>query len=631
MKIENYYLNFLFLIVGSLLSWETNLSAQKTITLNFKDKSISLDRLQELDKLEEGDSYTIEIDEINTFLYKVIIETKDTIIEDSVTFPTFANLGFDSLTDIFSKIGPLSTSITETITQIKKTESTPDQDSEQLSVPSNSRYAKILGEEEEIQELIANKILALQDRYNFCIKLIDNHDYWKVQKFNIEELMDSIPKINEISELVNAVRKQIENYDKKLPFYEKRSFKNDLRKRDNRLLSKYEALIKDLEDLKSRVSDQKKLEMLRFVTNKRIDYEAELLQEYQDTFDYAILRIGNMTTFVDTIEGLTYFDDVDRTIQNLTSQGVRDTIRKYLGEIKSTLQYLSKESIQSKKEYENEIDRFKRRKVFEKQKKLTDLDSKIKTAYQSLSEVIKSAREKIGGEKIKQMLITLGNIIRNKGYKYKSFPIQLNGDQTKLVVKMVPKDSNMGLQSYTYGPIKFPRYKYNTVGVGTSFYISGLYDEVYSSITTINDTTITIMGEESTIVDTTFNISKEDFSKLELGMFANFNFWKDFGTRNEWSVGITIGPGVSFTQTIRPRLLGGLSIGYGKRNRIVAGVGGIAGYVDKLSKTLINDSCDNEENCIKTDLPALPNNIVVSKLETSWFFHFGYIHRFSSK
>lgn len=112
----------LFYIVAINILFVSNLFAQnckdepslKTIIYDFKNKTKPKCTLN---AIKEGDFYQIEIKGINTNLFKVIINSKDSVLSKKLETPTFGNFDIDILTKVVAGLSPFNITATKELTR----------------------------------------------------------------------------------------------------------------------------------------------------------------------------------------------------------------------------------------------------------------------------------------------------------------------------------------------------------------------------------------------------------------------------------------------------------------------------------------------------------------------------------
>jgi hypothetical protein len=237
---------------------------------------------------------------------------------------------------------------------------------------------------------------------------------------------------------------------------------------------------------------------------------------------------------------------------------------------------------------------------------LTTNDKAIKESYDTLLKSFSDVLNSISAEKTYDFLSQIVLVENNSGNTYTSLPIQFTGEQAKVSLTITPRDEKYNLQSY-HTRIVFPQNSRDLILVGVSLYISGLYDETYSAVE---------MRQNSTPL---YIIRKEmNGSRAELGVAALVRKSKILD--DELNIGghLSLGTGMSISNTAKPRFLigGGLSIG--DKNKVAVDVGVIAGYVDRFSSVYYHSRIFDEK----------PDNLTVSRLSTGLFFSVGYAYQF---
>ncbi|MEL7118688.1 MAG: hypothetical protein AAFO07_04585 [Bacteroidota bacterium] len=605
---------FVFLMAGLF----TKVTAQEDIKefkLDFLNKEITKNNL---DSLKEGDFYKIIIDSLNTYLYKVTIESRDTIIKDvKVDMPSFGSFGLGDLTDLLN-VGSLLSGDFEIQTLIPEIEESLT-DSLLENIKSYSSSSLLDGRAvifEELNTLNIKHIPAVSDSLKNLDKWQTNastFNYVATNSFNIIEFYKTKDRLEiSLEKLEKKIKLAYERYKQRISIYLP-SLMPASKSSDLTIKSLYENLLEKLKEGKNTLAKDNVKNILLNTAHNKINAEKVNFVIYQEPATRLKDKIDSLQYFVAKKVGLAYFIQPTEEIMSWDKATVVSFIVSQQSMIKDSITRLEKELRKGKKLYLLEMNKFKSRQILDKQKELLAEDKKIENSYEGMFNVIDSAKKSISAENINDLIKTASAVVNNNAYSYESFPIQLNGDQTEIRISVAPKDSTLGLQSYTSPWLRYPRFKKSPVAIGSSFYLSGLFDEVFSKVTTISFDSTTMQ------MDTTVDFQSERATKYELGMFINLNFLYDFGKRKEWSAGVSFGPGISFTRNIRPRLLGGLSVGYGNRSKIMIGFGGIAGYVERASQ--VNSIKLNQNQTL------LRNQNTVSKLEASWFAHIGYFYR----
>jgi len=249
--------------------------------------------------------------------------------------------------------------------------------------------------------------------------------------------------------------------------------------------------------------------------------------------------------------------------------------------------------------------------VIRKKEDIKKAVSALNDAYDKLITALDKTILEFNTDNINTLLSQVVFLNNNSNYTYKSVPMQFNGEQAILEYKIIPRDENYLLQSYS-AKILFPRRRPDSFSVGLSFYGSNLYDEAYTTKSTITVGT--------TKNDTLYSVIKEDVTKCEIGIVTLFRIriGNRFGKQKKCDFHFNFGPGISISNNVKPRLLFGAGFSHGKRHRFALDIGGIAGYVDRLS-----DAFNLEEK-----YNPKPDNITVSTLKLGAYLSLGYYYAF---
>lgn len=234
-------------------------------------------------------------------------------------------------------------------------------------------------------------------------------------------------------------------------------------------------------------------------------------------------------------------------------------------------------------------------------------DTLLKRAYARLLAAIDTAMLTVTPAKASEACNALMILTRNERRTYESMPFRYVAGQKKLTVFITPIKPEAGLQSYA-ADVAFPAQRRFYFGVGTGLYVSGLYDEAYS--------TQPRRGASDTAVS--YWLVDEEPSRSETGFATLLKAGAKLGGSMDWLGGhVSFGPGISVGSTVRPRLMGGLGLSAGRTHMLTLDAGVITGRVERLSKTLtMTDGY--------TEAPAQPT---VSVGAGSWFVGLGYLFR----
>ncbi|NOY51924.1 MAG: hypothetical protein GXO88_15345 [Chlorobi bacterium] len=232
------------------------------------------------------------------------------------------------------------------------------------------------------------------------------------------------------------------------------------------------------------------------------------------------------------------------------------------------------------------------------------IDGQLKTMWTQLQVQVKDVLNNIDPDKIDSIFQRIVLMDNNLDYCYKSMPFQFRDDQASLTIKITPRSENTYLQPFN-AEYKFPIKRKAYFGVGVSFYYSGLRNDAWSIASYKQDTT------------TMYRIVKENGGKGEVGTVALVHAGTIVYDKINLGINASFGPGISFTKTVRPRLLAGVGLSFGHKHMFMVDGGIAAGYVDKLSTVFSNDYISDVK----------PENISVSKTQISYFFSIGYLFK----
>lgn len=233
--------------------------------------------------------------------------------------------------------------------------------------------------------------------------------------------------------------------------------------------------------------------------------------------------------------------------------------------------------------------------------KLIQSDAEIIKSYKGLSNKLEEAKKIVSASEIKKnldVLIELENLFHDD-FQYSTFG-QLIKERKEVNISITPWDSISRMPSYST-IISFPLQQKKYAGVGPSFYLSGLYDQAFSSI------------EDTSGV---FQFTEESVTKLEVGTAILLRIGRKW--KNNFGGHLTFGPGISLSEKIRPRILIGGGVTIGGTHSFVLDVGGVGGFVDRKSNAVVLDDPVYKESF----------DPVHSKLDFSWFVSIGYLYKF---
>jgi len=264
-----------------------NLKAQETheIRINFATKSID-----KLDCFEIGDYYQIVVDNINLNLWKVSLNTADTILSSPLVTPTFGNINIEALSAIVSNLKEVASEIKFSSEDIRSPSLT-DRDQKEISKRLNQ-------ENETLNELIViqNSIKDRIDRiiYEVGKKQLSAYDEGNVipTTFDIEQALENIEKL----------RKDIDLEEKKITkkknCYESFSEKYNVSKiekytdADKANRNAYGKLEVSVRTIKEAMSAEKCIELLKSIVFLKNNHGTYISMPIQFKSDQAIVNLN---------------------------------------------------------------------------------------------------------------------------------------------------------------------------------------------------------------------------------------------------------------------------------------------------------------------------------------------------
>jgi hypothetical protein len=348
------------------------------------------------------------------------------------------------------------------------------------------------------------------------------------------------------------------------------------------------------------------MNMLTLRASPQIVDLSNILLKNEEAIIYFKKSVSNIVDSIDQLK--VNINDV--RLHALLITGGKDTLGSKFGNYVSCLERASnklkqvnykvaegfKEYLQDTKGYQSSIsenDYYKK------------ADEAVKANFVELEKNIGSLKESISADKAFEYLFTLVTINNNSNGDYYSLPLQYSGEQTRLLVSITPRDTKYNLQSYST-QIIFPLVppKYNVTGV--SYYFSWLTDEEYSI-------------EKPT--DTTYRYSFHSGAGGEGGLAASYRAGIKMFPKSEWfGAHISLGAGLSLSKKIRPRILLGGGLSFGKKHMLAVDGGVIFGYLDRKNSTLDFTKTYSEKQ--------RPEPIIVSQIEKSFYLSIGYLFSF---
>jgi len=217
--------------------------------------------------------------------------------------------------------------------------------------------------------------------------------------------------------------------------------------------------------------------------------------------------------------------------------------------------------------------------------------SEAQENYKTLITAFDLLESSISSENIYKIMQPLVGAANNSKTTYKSLPIQMKSEQVDLTLTITPKDS-IDLPSY-FSKIQFPKKEKNKFHLGSMLYAGFLNNEAVSFGPNAE-------GEIKAI--------DEDTSQIEIGAAMSFHY--EVGDNFHFFAA----PGITVTNTVRPRLLAGFGGSFGEAHKFTINLGLIMGEVDVRSKAIDSNIAYN----------PTPASGVVTKMKVAPFISIGY-------
>ena len=352
---------------------------------------------------------------------------------------------------------------------------------------------------------------------------------------------------------------------------------------------------------------------------------AKAIQEFprDSIFECSELNLDNSNLYNDLSENYTLLEQAKeeyRSIKNnlliyeldlLKENGNTDKTYDYkdvisqIDIITNTLEDSRLKLVEKKNEYSSKI-------VNNEYQDCFDKDATIKKKFEKNLEIVDAFllkiiefKDQLSSDKIAQLFRKV-HFLKNDKNKYTSLPIQFSGEYTTVNLKITPKEAEYNEQTYE-SKFTFPlKTNDRYLSLSTSFYLSGLHNERFSIVGDIqNDTT------------TVYNVVKEKNDKYEIGIATMLKYGQKFGANRRMGGHFSFGPGINIGSSIKPRLLFGAGLSFGKKHSFSIDLGGVLGYVDRKS------------NAINLDTTYLvkPEDLTVTQLKFNGFLAIGYLFR----
>lgn len=232
--------------------------------------------------------------------------------------------------------------------------------------------------------------------------------------------------------------------------------------------------------------------------------------------------------------------------------------------------------------------------------------NKITEAFQILNGSIDTISKSINANRVAGWISSIIHLKNNSNRVYRSLPMQLTKEFKDINILIEPKKDEYGLPTYQT-TLQYPGGLKFYYGIGMSFYASNLRSNNFGVITTQIDS--------STY---NYNIVAEEQDAGEIGLTSLLHFGIRIGNYKTTYIHGSIGPALSLSSPIKPRLAAGVGISKGKKQKIALDFLVMAGPVTRLSNAY-NTS---------TTYTTKPENITTGRLMFRGAVALGYIYQF---
>lgn len=323
----------------------------------------------------------------------------------------------------------------------------------------------------------------------------------------------------------------------------------------------------------------------------------EQLQELKDAHDEIEDLFFNYNRY--QIKAAVEFTGTDPVYQttNLSLNALYDNLKKS----RRVLNDLDDDVTGTFETYGTQIKRFET--VIKNNESLKKADEQARAAYQEFTTSLAKIKQSVSSENTLKYINSIISVLNNERRTFRSLPMQHTQEQTTLDINIQPRDEKSLLNSFQT-QLTFPKKKYDKFwGVSSGFYISTLHDEAYSA------RGVYVPESDTTV----FSLVKEKPGKAEFGI--------NMMVRRGWTIGelsyfqLGLGPAISVSDKIRPRLMAGMGVALGKKHVVLFDVGGVIGFTDKLS-----EAYNTSEN-----FSAKPENLSASTLKAGAYFSVSYL------
>lgn len=224
---------------------------------------------------------------------------------------------------------------------------------------------------------------------------------------------------------------------------------------------------------------------------------------------------------------------------------------------------------------------------------------KVQKALSTSSTQTAKAISIISTDNIEKQLIAVLNLYKENTYT--SLPIQFHGEQAKVSIKFIPKDSSSNLQTYILPEIRFPQRKWYW-SIGPSMYYSPKMENERVGIESDSSTQFKLLEESPLEGELGTAILLRGGTKIMNSMIG---------------IHVAAGTGLSLAEEIRPRMLLGGGITIGQKHSLAIDFGAVGGYTNAISSSA-------DYNTPYIEKP----DVLINTFQFKFFWSVGYAFRF---
>lgn len=231
------------------------------LKFDFKTKQFTINDLNELDKLKEGQYYQLVINNINTYTNKVTISNRDTILETLLTFPNISGINFSGFSGLINNINDLSLKIFSPLGDLENS------DVSTLPLIKTAIYDRKIDNQNKARKRINNEVGKLKEHTPEVNKIKDKIDKWvKLESefryditphvYDMKELEKRIPKTSPIKKVI---KDDLEKYEKDMERFKKELENKKIKEAHQKVLDDYnKILLAFISEAEKKIKEDKK-------------------------------------------------------------------------------------------------------------------------------------------------------------------------------------------------------------------------------------------------------------------------------------------------------------------------------------------------------------------------------------